>query len=170
MSKELTIKPQHRLIHTYYEALKSYGAQGVMHEGALETAFQRLLADTARSKDWTLIPKLKMKVGGKTIFPDGTLRDEFNLPRGYWEAKDTDDDLNVEIAKKIEKGYPLTNTIFEDTRHAVLYQGSRTPLRDVEGLRAAARQEATGLGTRQAQPDDRHSQPQDEPVLISGLR
>ena len=109
-------------IQTYYEALKSYGAQGVEHEGALETAFQRLLADTARLKNWTLIPKLKLKVGGKTIFPDGTLRDDFNLPRGYWEAKDTDDDLDEEIGKKIAKGYPLTNTIFEDTRQAVLYQ------------------------------------------------
>ena len=43
--------------------------------------------------------------------------------RGYWEAKDTDDDLDAEISKKIAKGYPLNNTIFEDTRQAVLFQG-----------------------------------------------
>jgi predicted helicase len=69
-----------------------------------------------------LIPKQTMKVGGKRIAPDGTLRDLYNLPRGYWEAKDTDDDLDAEIRKKIEKKYPLTNTIFEDTRRAVLFQ------------------------------------------------
>src|SRR5262249_3458636 len=51
--------------------------------------------------------------------------DDYNLPRGYWEAKDTDDKLEDEIAKKIAKGYPLTNTIFEDTRRAVLFQGKR---------------------------------------------
>ncbi len=129
MSKQLAIKPTSKPIQTYYAALQSYGAQGVEHEGALETAFQRLLADTARLKNWTLIPKLKMKVAGKLIFPDGTLRDDFNLPRGYWEAKDTHDDLDQEIGKKIGKGYPLTNTIFEDTRHAVLYQTGQEALR-----------------------------------------
>ncbi len=70
-----------------------------------------------------------MKVAGKLIFPDGTLRDDFNLPRGYWEAKDTHDDLDQEIGKKIGKGYPLTNTIFEDTRQAVLYQTGQEALR-----------------------------------------
>ena len=50
------------------------------------------------------------------------MRDEFNLHRGYWEAKDTDDVLTAEIQKKAAKGYPLFNTIFEDTRRAVLFQ------------------------------------------------
>ena len=64
-----------------------------------------------------MIPKKGMKVGGKHIAPDGTFQDEnLLLPRGYWEAKDTDDELDAEIGKKIGKGYPLTNTIFEDTR------------------------------------------------------
>ena len=56
------------------------------------------------------------------MVPDGTIRDGNSLPRGYWEAKDTDDDLDEEIKKKKAKGYPLTNIIFEDTRVAVLYQ------------------------------------------------
>ena len=60
--------------------------------------------------------------------PDGTLRDSFNLPRGYWEAKDTGDDLITEIRKKINAGYPVTNTIFEDTRRAVLYQNNKPVL------------------------------------------
>jgi hypothetical protein len=42
-----------------------------------------------------------------------------------YEAKDTDDKLDAEISKKIAKGYPLNNTIFEDTRQAVLFQGKR---------------------------------------------
>jgi hypothetical protein len=33
--------------------------------------------------------------------------------------------LDVEISKKIAKGYPLTNTIFEDTRAAVLFQNGK---------------------------------------------
>jgi hypothetical protein len=58
----------------------------------------------------------------KQVRPDGTLRDDFNLHRGYWEAKDTADKLDVEIRKKIASGYPLSNTIFEDTQTAVLFQ------------------------------------------------
>ncbi|MBI5759372.1 MAG: N-6 DNA methylase, partial [Planctomycetales bacterium] len=78
---------------------------------------------------WNLVPKLSVKSGGRNIIPDGTLRDEFNLRRGYWEAKDTHDDLTVEISKKTAKGYPLTNTIFEDTRRAVLFQNGGESLR-----------------------------------------
>jgi predicted helicase len=120
-----TIKPTHKALAAYYEMLRTYGEQQVRHEGALETAFQRLLADTARARGWTLVPKLAKKRGGKTIIPDGTLRDEFNLPHGYWEAKDTDDDLSAEIRKKTARGYPLNNTIFEDTTRAVLFQNGQ---------------------------------------------
>jgi hypothetical protein len=122
MPRTTLIKPTHKPIQQYYQALQTYGEQHVKHEGALETAFQRLLADTAPPHGWTLLPKLKLRVKGKNIYPDGTLRDLFNLRRGFWEAKDTDDDLDAEISKKIAKGYPLNNTIFEDTRTAVLFQ------------------------------------------------
>lgn len=61
-------------------------------------------------------------MGGRTIRPDGTFKDGMNLVRGYWEAKDTGDKLDVEIEKKRKAGYPLTNIIFEDTATGVLYQ------------------------------------------------
>src|SRR5712692_6203642 len=125
MPRSTVLKPSHKAIQRYYQALQTYSEQRVTHEGALETAFQRLLADTARPHDWTLLPKLKLQVKGKNIFPDGTLRDFFNLRRSFWEAKDTHDDLDVEISKKIEKGYPLNNTIFEDTRTAVFFRAAR---------------------------------------------
>lgn len=57
--------------------------------------------------------------------PDGTFRDDFYIERGHWEAKGTDDDLEAEIKKKIARGYPLTNIIFEDTRAARLYQNGK---------------------------------------------
>jgi hypothetical protein len=120
--KHPTIKPTHAAIKAYYDALTTYAAHGAAHEGATETAFGRLLADTATPVGWTLIPKQGLKAGGKNIYPDGTLRDVYNLPRGYWEAKDIADDLDIEIRKKIEKKYPLSNTAFEDTRLAVLFQ------------------------------------------------
>jgi len=116
------VRPTDAAVKAYHAALKQYAAHGAVHEGATETAFSRLLSDTARPHGWTLIPKKGMKVGGKQIFPDGTLQDGNFLPRGYWEAKDTADDLDAEITAKRKKGYPLGNIIFEDTRRAVLYQ------------------------------------------------
>jgi predicted helicase len=44
------------------------------------------------------------------------------VPFGYWEAKDEEDDLDAEIAKKFKKGYPRDNIIFEDSTEAVLIQ------------------------------------------------
>ena len=123
------IKPSHKAIQRYYEALQSYGTLDVEHETALRSAFQNLLADSAKSQGWTLVPEQRTKSGGKVVIPDGTLRDSYNLHRGFWEAKDGKDDLNVEIQRKIAKGYPLTNIIFEDTRRAVLFQNGQERLR-----------------------------------------
>jgi hypothetical protein len=53
---------------------------------------------------WPCLPKLELQVKGKNIYPDGMLRDFFSLRSGFWEAKDTHDDRDVEISKKIEKG------------------------------------------------------------------
>ena len=88
-------------------------------------AFHALLAAAGKEHGWTLIAEHEKKVGGaggKTIRPDGTFKDGMNLVRGYWEAKDTDDDLDREIEKKRKAGYPLTNIIFEDNATAILYQ------------------------------------------------
>lgn len=57
MPKTTVIKPTHKAIQQYYQALQTYGEHHVKHEGALETAFQRLLAYTAKPHGWTLIPK-----------------------------------------------------------------------------------------------------------------
>ena len=116
------VKPKD--LTAYYAALEDYEKQGVTHEGALRSAFQNLLAETGRRTGWTLIPEL----ASGSIRPDGTFRDEYFLNRGYWEAKDTKDNLETEIQKKIAKGYPLTNTIFEDTQRATLYQNGQVAM------------------------------------------
>lgn len=128
MTSTAQIKPTHKAILAYYDKLKEYAGLNVQHETGLRSAFQNLLAETAKSQNWSLIPELSMKVKGKTVRPDGTLKDEWS-PRGYWEAKDTSDDLDAEIRKKIERGYPLLNTIFEDTRTGILFQNGREVLR-----------------------------------------
>ncbi len=111
------LKPGQKPIKQYYQTLLDF------------EAFQQLLVHTSRRVDWTLVPKRPVRLDGTSIYPDGTLLDSYNLPRGYWEAKDTDDNLEVEIRKKVDKGYPLSNTIFEDTKRAVLFQDKREALR-----------------------------------------
>jgi hypothetical protein len=65
-------------------------------------------------------PNSAPRWAARPSFPTPRSATKHHLRRGYWEAKDTDDKLDSEIKKKIGKGYPLTNTIFEDTRQAVL--------------------------------------------------
>jgi predicted helicase len=116
---------QKRAIDQYYKDLAIYAEKKVTHETAVRSAFQNLLAAFAQSANWVLIPEQTLANGKR---PDGTFRDSFNLPRGYWEAKDGHDDLQKEIRKKISAGYPTSNTIFEDTRRAVLYQNNKPAL------------------------------------------
>src|SRR5947207_4348781 len=98
--------PYAKSIAAYYQTLKDYAYQRAFHEGAVSTAFQSLLSDAARANHWTLIPQLSSKDAGNQIRPDGTLKDFMNLVRGHWEAKDTADNLDEEIARKIKRGYP----------------------------------------------------------------
>jgi predicted helicase len=109
------------VITHYYRDLKDYEGKAD-YELALRSAFQNLLADTARMVNWILIPEQTLDGG---IRPDGVMRDTFNLRRGYWEAKGPKSDLEKEIVKKIGNNYPLVNTIFENTKRAVLYQNKK---------------------------------------------
>jgi len=119
------ITATHRSIRRYYEQVAALRDQRVLNEMNVRSAFEFLLADTASRRGWTFIAELSGKSGGARIVPDGTLRDRNSLPRGYWEAKDTQDDLDTEIKKKIARGYPLSNIIFEDTQTGVLFQSKQ---------------------------------------------
>jgi len=123
------VSPTHRSVRKYYETLEALKNQSVDNEMSVRSAFEFLLAETAKLRGWTLVPELSEKSGGSLMRPDGTLRDANSLPRGYWEAKDTKDDLNTEIRRKIARGYRLSNTIFEDTETGVLYQDKQEVLR-----------------------------------------
>ena len=61
--------------------------------------------------------------------PDGTVKDSLRMARGYWEAKDTHDDLDAEIQHKLNRGYPQDNIIFEDSQTAVLIQNREEAMR-----------------------------------------
>ena len=66
---------------------------------------------------------------GRDVTPDGTLKNVLRLDYGYWESKDEALDLDEEIDKKIRKGYPLTNILFEDSNTAALFQNGEETMR-----------------------------------------
>jgi NADPH-dependent 7-cyano-7-deazaguanine reductase QueF len=101
------IAPAHKSFDAYEAALADFRERHVTHEGAVRIAFHTLLNTLAPAR-WSVIGEQTMG----HIRLDGVVKDAFNLTRGYWEAKDTGDDLDEEMRKKIAKGYPLSNTIF----------------------------------------------------------
>jgi len=84
----------HKAIDTYYAALATYRTQDVTHEQATHLAFSTLLDAVSKTAGWTLV--LEQTLANRKR-PDGTLYDDVKFPRGYWEAKDTHDDLDAEI-------------------------------------------------------------------------
>jgi hypothetical protein len=107
--------------HKELEKIIHYG--GSKKETAIRSAFYYLLNEYAHSKDLMLIAEISTKnKAGKIITPDGTIKDSIRNDWGYWECKDESDDINDEIKKKFDKGYPNDNILFEDSQTAVLFQ------------------------------------------------
>lgn len=123
--KTLNLKPNPNLIRQYYEEIQGLTGLGVSHEGAVSPAFASLLCHCANQFSYTLVEKYHYKARLHTLFIDGALVDSFNLVHGFWEAKDTDDDLNKEIKRKFDVGYPKNNILFQAPDRIVIWQDNR---------------------------------------------
>ncbi len=127
--ERLNLKPTHKPVQNYYEALRQFKTIGVAHEGAVRSAFQTLLESCGRQFGWKLVPEWQIKRNhGHPLRVDGALVDEYRLTHGFWEAKDTADDLAKEVKKKIAAGYPQNNMIFQAPERAILMQNGRVVL------------------------------------------
>ena len=119
----LNLKPTHKPVTAYYESLNAFERLGVEHETAVRSAFQSLLETCGKQFRWTLVPEHSIVLPqNRRIRVDGALIDEFNLPHGYWEAKDIDDDLPTEVQRKFAAGYPSDNILFQTPQRAILWQ------------------------------------------------
>ena len=101
---------------------------GSDNEENIRPAFQNCLDSYCRDhrERLVLIPELRTSPSNK---PDGTVKDSLRMARGYWEAKDSHDDLDAEIQAKFNRGYPRDNIIFEDSQTAVLVQNASVAMR-----------------------------------------
>ena len=97
-------------------------------ELSIRRAFANCLDSYCRDhrEKLALVDELGASLGNR---PDGTVKDTLRMARGYWEAKDTHDDLDTEIERKFDRGYPRDNIIFEDSQTAVLIQNREEVMR-----------------------------------------
>jgi predicted helicase len=120
------LKATHAPVKAYYETLERFGRGKFDNEGNVRKAFEDLLVKCARPFDWMVVPEYQIARAGKNpLRVDAAVLDAFNLPRGYWEAKDEKDDLKVEMNKKFAAGYPQTNILFQAPTQAILVQNGR---------------------------------------------
>ena len=108
------------------ERLVEFG--GSDNESNIRRAFAICLDSYCREhrERLALVDELAARGG---VYPDGTVKDSLRMARGYWEAKDTHDDLDAEIQRKFDSGYPRDNIIFEDSQTAVLIQNGGVAMR-----------------------------------------
>jgi predicted helicase len=119
------------LINAYLSELdRIKRISGSLSEQVIREAFKDLLKQWSRQQGLVFLAEHGMASNQKTsIRPDGTILHDLRVPLGYWEAKDTADDLDTEIKKKFLKGYPQDNIIFENSSTAVLVQNRTEVMR-----------------------------------------
>jgi predicted helicase len=125
------LKASHAPVKDYYATLEKFGRGKFDNEGNIRRAFESLLEKCARPFEWFLVSEYPIPRTGKSpLKVDAAILDAFNLPRGYWEAKDEKDDLMAEMNKKFALGYPRTNILFQKPTHAILFQDGRIVFND----------------------------------------
>ena len=141
----LDIKPTHKPIKEYFEELAAFEKHGQFNEMTIRNAFQDLLQTYTKKIGWQFIEEYTIqRKGRRNASVDGAILDQFSLPRGFWEAKDSKDDLAIEVRKKFEDGYPQSNILFWQPGRVILFQDARkvldedisTPQKLVEVLKA----------------------------------
>ena len=91
---------------------------GTNRESVVRRAFERLLEEWGKSRGLVLIPEWEHRTAAddRRLVDGALVEPQLRLPLGYWEAKDT---------KKLRRGYPQDNIVFEDSETAVLIQNRK---------------------------------------------
>jgi len=128
--------PTLRLAHTnkavreYYASLRQQLPQHVTHDGPITVAFAALLESCAEQFHWTLVQQYELARKPHRLCVDGALVDRWALPHGFWEASVERDDLAIEARKKIDQGYPTSNTLFQAPERILLYRDGQRLLEE----------------------------------------
>jgi predicted helicase len=119
----LNLKPTHKIIKNFYQAIAQLTDFNINHEGAVASPFAELLRACANQCDLRFIEQYPLNRQGKyPIRTDGALLDQFELRHGIWEAKDIQDNLSKAIQQKFKAGYPKDNILFQTPHRMILWQ------------------------------------------------
>ena len=123
----LRLKPNHKAVRAFFQELTTLRQAHARHEGAVAPGFAALLRPcTSQLPGWKLVEQYAIpRDGRRPIRVDGAILDGFELRMGVWEAKDRQDDLGKEIARKFAEGYPKDNLLFQTPDRLVLWQNGR---------------------------------------------
>ena len=118
-------------INQYYVELDHTLQFGLSkNEQSLRIPFFNLLNKYAIEYNYEVIAEeIIMGTKGKNVRPDGVVKNNLKLIIGLWESRDEKEDLDAEIDAIIEKGYPLTNILIENSKNAMLFQKGEEILR-----------------------------------------
>jgi hypothetical protein len=120
------LKATHAPVKAYYETLERFGRGKFDNEGNIRRAFEALLEKCARTYEWFLVAEYPLPRSGRNpLKVDAAVLDAFNLPRGYWDAKDEKDDLKAEMNKKIAEGYRVGQDFGSLTRAMLRFYPAR---------------------------------------------
>lgn len=88
-------------INSYYNQLDKLIRFGGSHnETSIRRAFSGLVNSYADRKNLMLVEEIGVKgKKGNTVYPDGVLKNATRFEFGYWESKDSKDDMCAEIEK-----------------------------------------------------------------------
>ena len=123
------LMPSYPHIEKYHADLERFiEFGGSDNEQSIRRAFAECLDSYCREhrERLALVDELSVSASNR---PDGTVKDSLRMARGYWEAKDSHDNLDAEIKTKFNRGYPTDNIIFEDSQTAVLVQNGNEAMR-----------------------------------------
>jgi len=109
--------------HNEIEAIKNFS--GETKEQSIKISFLNLLNYYCKKRNLLTVSEVSIKnKKNEIIRPDGIIKNHSRFNCGYWESK-ANVNLEKEVSYKINSGYPLSNTLFQDANFAILYQDEK---------------------------------------------
>ena len=126
-----------QLINQYYRDLERVKRAGqTLNETSVRSPFYRLLDDYCKTKNLVIVTEASLDTALGKKRPDGIIKDSYGINDwGYWESKDIKDDLEAEIQRKFNIGYPKNNILFENSETAILYQNDQKVVVDMKNIK-----------------------------------
>lgn len=120
----INISHTHAAIIEYYEELKDILDSNFTNEQQIKIPCINLLRHYSNEINCHFITEYPINLPNKKkVYPDGAmLLKDSDIPLGFFEAKDDKDNLEEQIEKKFQDGYPQTNILFWQPQRVILYQ------------------------------------------------